>query len=145
MCCRFICLWHDSSHQERLTRFLFVAPCVCGTPDRGGFLPGCRHRHPVALPLYPSPPSGWVWDLLSLILIAMLNSPLRIRAVPGTQQINHLRACGTGQPTRRFALFRLPVIETLGFYNFHLLEKEVKKIWEIKVRRIRIRKQNKQT
>jgi ribosomal protein L23 len=31
----------------------------------------------------------------------------------------------------------------LGFYNFHLLEKEVKKIWEIKVRRIRIRKQNK--
>jgi len=29
----------------------------------GGFLPECRHRHPVALPLHPSPPSGWVWDL----------------------------------------------------------------------------------
>ncbi len=28
LCCGFICLWHDSSHQARLTRFLYIAPRV---------------------------------------------------------------------------------------------------------------------
>ena len=55
----------------------------------GGFLPECRHRHPVALPLHPSPPSGWVWDLMSFKIKGKLNAPLRIRAVPGTQHAHY--------------------------------------------------------
>ena len=39
-------------HQARLTRFLFIAPCVCGTlPQQGGFLPEHHRRYPVAMPL----------------------------------------------------------------------------------------------
>jgi len=42
-------------------RFLCVIPYLRGTlPWRGGFLPKHRHRYPVALPLHPSPPSGWI-------------------------------------------------------------------------------------
>ena len=74
-------------HQARLTRFLFIAPCVCGTlPQQGGFLPEHRRRCPVAIPLYPSPPFGWVWDLLNFQIKGKLSAPFRIRAVPGTQQ-----------------------------------------------------------
>ena len=76
-----------SSHQTRLTRFLYVAPCVRGTlPQQGGFLPEHRRRYPVAIPLYPSPPSGWVWDLLNFQIKGKLSAPFRMRAVPGTQQ-----------------------------------------------------------
>ena len=76
------------SHQARLTRFLFITPCVCATlPQQGGFLPKHRRRYPVAIPLYPSPPSGWVWDLLNFLIQGKLSAPLRIRAVTGTQQI----------------------------------------------------------
>ena len=74
------------SHQARLTRFLFIAPCVCGTlPQQGGFLPEHRRRYPVAITLYPSPPSGWVWDLLNFQIKSKLSAPLRLRDVPGTQ------------------------------------------------------------
>jgi hypothetical protein len=63
--------------------------CVCGTlPQQGGFLPEHRRRYPVAIPLYPSPPSGWVWDLLNFQIKGKLSAPLRIRAVPGTQLIS---------------------------------------------------------
>ncbi len=45
----------------RLTRFLFVTPCICATPpQRSNCLPKHRHRIPRCLALYPSPPSGWV-------------------------------------------------------------------------------------
>ena len=56
--CRLIPAWTP------YTRFLCVTPYLCGTlPRQSGFLPKPRHRNPVAIPLYPSPPSGWVWDL----------------------------------------------------------------------------------
>jgi len=43
------------------TRFLCVIPYFRGTlPRPDGLLPKYRHRHPVAIPLHPSPPSGWV-------------------------------------------------------------------------------------
>ena len=56
--CRLVPVWTP------YTRFLCVTPYLCGTlPRQSGFLPEHRHRYPVAIPLYPSPPSGWVWDL----------------------------------------------------------------------------------
>ena len=53
--------------------------------QQGGFLPEHRRRYPVAIPLYPSPPSGWVWDLLNFQIKGKLSAPFRIRAVPGKQ------------------------------------------------------------
>jgi len=42
------------------TRFLSVTPYRCGNlPQQGGFLPERCCQHPVAIPLRPSPPSGW--------------------------------------------------------------------------------------
>ena len=71
----------------RLTRFLFVTPYFRGTlPQQGYCLPKYRHRYPVVIPLHPSPPSGWVWDLKSLKIKGKLNAPLRMRAVPGTHR-----------------------------------------------------------
>ncbi len=56
--CRLVPVWTP------YTRFLYVTPYLRGTlPWQGGFLPKYRHRYPVAIPLYPSPPPGWVWDL----------------------------------------------------------------------------------
>jgi hypothetical protein len=60
---------------------VFAVPCR----SRAASFPGTIAGYPVAIPLYPSPPSGWVWDLLSSLIQGKLSAPLRIRAVPGTQ------------------------------------------------------------
>jgi len=39
----------------------FAVPCR----GRAASSPGTIAGYPVAIPLYPSPPSGWVWDLLN--------------------------------------------------------------------------------
>ena len=60
----------------------FAIPCR----GRAASSPGTIAGYPVAISLYPSPPSGWVWDLLSFFKQkGQLSAPLRIRAVPGTQ------------------------------------------------------------
>ena len=51
---------------------------------------GIHHRIPVAITLHPSPPSGWVRDLPIIARVAMIDSPLRTCAVPGTQQLQQL-------------------------------------------------------
>ncbi len=58
LCCRLV------PTTASLTRFLFVIPCICGIlPQQDDLLQKCRHRHPLVLPLHPSPPSGWIRDL----------------------------------------------------------------------------------
>ena len=55
--------------QIRLTRFLYVAPCVCDSPPRRTrFLQKPCYQDPVAVSLSPSPPSGWVRDLPTALL-----------------------------------------------------------------------------
>jgi len=44
--------------------------------------------------LHPSPQSEWVWDLLIIARVAMMNSPLRTCAVPGTQRLSIKRKKG---------------------------------------------------
>ncbi len=64
-----------------------TSPRVFAIPYRGraASFPGTIAGYPVAISLYPSPPSGWVWNLMSLKLKGMLIAPFRIRAVPGTR------------------------------------------------------------
>jgi hypothetical protein len=69
LCCRLV--------PPGLTRFLFIAPRTCGIPLKLGTASfrGPVAGNPVALPLDPSPPSGWMRDLP----LALLRAPRRTR------------------------------------------------------------------
>jgi len=76
-----------------------TSPRAFAIPYRGraASFPSTIAGYPVAISLYPSPPSGWVWDLMSLKLKGMLIAPFRIRAVPGTQQGQYKEDCNKNQ------------------------------------------------
>ena len=97
------------------TRFLYIAPCVRDTlPWQGGLLSRHHRWIPGCLSLYPSPPSGWVWDLLSSEIQGKLSAPLRIRAVPGTQQCHKLGRQKAAPVVPPYAAFCLRLWLALG-------------------------------
>lgn len=99
------------------TRFLYVIPYLRGTlPQQGGFLPMHRHRYPVAIPLHPSPPSGWVKDLPNTSKVYISGSLIRTCAVPGT----HNGIKGDGKTLPRL----MPSVEAVEkVHNFSLSSK----------------------